>query len=65
MIIKFPMHLGSPHLRVFSAILSNLSAGFAVLALGTKDQIILTSDIIATILCAIIAVKIEKILEEL
>lgn len=62
---KFPIELGPPYLKVFSAIFSNLAAGFAILALGTKDQIILTSDIIAAILCVIIAVKIEKILEEL
>lgn len=62
---KLPIKLGSPHLKVFSAIFSNLAAGFAVLALGTKDQIIFTSDIMAAVLCVIIAVKIEKILEEL
>lgn len=60
-----PIKLNSPHLRVFSAIFSNLAAGFIILALGTKDQIILISDIIAAIFCVIISIRIEKILEEL
>lgn len=63
MIFKFPLELGSAHLKVFSAIFSNLSAGFIVLAPGTTDLVIIISDIIMAVLCGIIAIKIEKILE--
>lgn len=52
------------HLKVFSAVCSNLVVFWLVAILATKDILVLTTDIAFAILTWYLAVKAEEVLEE-
>ncbi len=52
------------HLKVLSSLSINISAGFMILALTTKDLRVLTSEIVFVIVFTMISLRIEELLEE-
>lgn len=52
------------HLKVISSLSINISAGFMILALTTKDMRVLTSEILFVIVFTMVSLKIEEILED-
>lgn len=51
-------------LKVISGLLINIAAGLLLLAPNIKDIFVLIIDVIFAILCLVLAVKIEDILEQ-
>jgi len=52
------------HLKVISSLSINISAGFMILALTTKDLRVLTSEILFVIVFTMVSLKIEETLED-
>lgn len=63
--MKFSFEPGKAQLRVFSAVCSNLVAGWLLAMFASKDPIILTGNILFAIISRKLAVSTEEILEEL
>lgn len=62
--MKINFQISSARLRVFSAVCSNLTAGWFAAVLLTRNPFILTFDIAAGIVSLILAIKTEEILDE-
>lgn len=62
--MKFSFEPSKPQLKVFSAVCSNLAAGWIVAMVVTRDPLVLTFNIVAAILFWQLAVKAESLLEE-
>ncbi|MEK7518098.1 MAG: hypothetical protein AAB583_06170 [Patescibacteria group bacterium] len=63
--MKYSFELTRPQLRVFSAICSNLCAGWIAILFLTKDLLILTFDVAGVIVTLYLAIKAERLLEKL
>lgn len=63
--MRFSLELTQPQLKVFSAICSNLCAGWIAILFVTKDLLILTFDIVGVIVTLYLAIKAERHLEKL
>ncbi len=53
------------HLKVASSLSINVAAGFLLTIPAISNRMILTGNIVSAILCLVIALKIEKLLQEL
>lgn len=62
--MQFSIEPSKYQLKVFSAICSNISAGWLAVIFVTKDILVLITDIIFAIIFWNLAVKVEEILEE-
>ncbi len=60
----FSIALRSSQLKVLSGLLINLSAGLILLLPTIRDIFVLIFDLIFAILCLVLAIKIEDILEQ-
>jgi len=61
--MDFSIKLTIGHLRVLSSLITDLSAGWFLAIFVAKDPLVLTMNLIAAILCLLIAFKLENILE--
>lgn len=62
-LMKFSFTVRRAHLRVLSAISSNLVAGLLAAMLFTLDPYVLTGNLLLAILFLYLAIKIEEVLE--
>lgn len=63
--MTFTINIRRSHLRVSSALCSNLAVVFLILIFGTKDIFVLTRNIVLVIMFVYLAVKAEDRVDEL
>ena len=63
--MRFSFEFTRPQLKVFSSVCSNLFAAWFVASFVTQNPAVLTYNIIAGIVSLLLAIKAEKLLEEL
>lgn len=63
--MKFTFKPSKAQLRVFSAVCSNLAAGWFVSMFLTSDLFTLTGNVVGVIISLYLAMKAEQMLEEL
>lgn len=61
--MSFSIILKPFHLRVISAFLINIAAGVTLLLFTVRDIFVLTASVFSIILCIVISLKIEEVLD--